>query len=70
MDGEVIGATDLFKLWQAWCDRRNIEPGSQKNFGGKMKLRFPWESNNKRPRYLGIRRKQAVVQPLRLAVVN
>ena len=60
---EVPGvSTPAGEPWQAylsWCAKAGKDAGSQKAFGGKMKARFAWESNNNRPRYLNLRVRKA-----------
>ena len=31
-----IEPTPVFRLWSDWCERRGLDPGSQKRFGGMM----------------------------------
>ena len=36
-----IKATDLYRLFKAWCTNLGIRPVSQKRFGERMNMRFP-----------------------------
>jgi hypothetical protein len=54
----TIAPTPAFKLWQDYCRARNLEPGTQKKFGGMMGERFTRDANNGYPRYLGVRARE------------
>lgn len=70
-DGSYMRAGDAWKLWQHYCQSKQLDVGTQKSFGQKMKTRFAHDRNNNRPRYLNLRAKALTAEPpLRLAVSN
>ena len=63
LQGEHVTATALFAVWRAYCETQGIVPGSAKAFSLKMQKRAIYERNSGRPRYCGIRLKEADTAP-------
>lgn len=51
--GGCVRAGDAYEAWQAWCQGRGADPGTQKRFGRALARNFRRDQNNGRPRYLG-----------------
>lgn len=67
IEGETLRAGAAWMLWQAWCSRQGLDPGSQKKFGSSMTRKFAHDRNSNRPRYLNVRARVSVskVEPVR-----
>ena len=67
IEGETLRAGAAWMLWQAWCSKQGLDPGSQKKFGSSMKRKFAHDRNSNRPRYLNVRARVSVakVEPAR-----
>jgi len=70
--GGRVGVTDLFVLWQDWCEAESLDCGTHRSFGMLLRSACPWvecmrasavDANNERPReYRGIVLRNTVKQ--------
>lgn len=68
-NGTNMRTSEPWKLWNAFCAARSVDPGDQRSFTRRLRKNFAYDPNNNRPRFLNVRAKPKT-PALRLAVSN